>query len=100
RRPPGGARLGSVHPPAPRAGRALLPPPVPSPPRPPDTGTDLDVHYLIADSTVESADFVAGIEIGFGQCLDKLATALDAAHDTSLDATRPSARTEGKQVQP
>ncbi|MGW1249084.1 metalloregulator ArsR/SmtB family transcription factor [Streptomyces sp. NPDC002535] len=68
--------------------------------RPTGTGTDLDVHYLIADSTVESADFVAGIEIGFGQCLDKLATALDAAHDTPHDATRPSARTEGKQVQP
>ncbi|MBP2580956.1 uncharacterized protein YndB with AHSA1/START domain/DNA-binding transcriptional ArsR family regulator [Streptomyces sp. PvR006] len=68
--------------------------------RPTGTGTDLDVHYLIADSTVESADFVAGIEIGFGQCLDKLATALDPAHDTAHDTTRPSAHTEGKQVQP
>ncbi len=64
--------------------------------RPTDAGTDLDVHYLIADSAVESADFIAGIEIGFGQCLDKLAGAVDAAHD----APHTSARTEGKQVQP
>ncbi|MET7755638.1 metalloregulator ArsR/SmtB family transcription factor [Streptomyces sp. NPDC005389] len=77
-----------------------------------DTGTDLDVRYLIADSTVESADFVAGIEIGFGQSLDKLTTAVgaahgtthgthrDAPHDTPHDAPRTSARTEGRQVQP
>lgn len=66
--------------------------------RPTGTGTDteLDVRYLIADSTVESADFIAGIEIGFGQCLDKLAAAVGTAHDTP----HPSARTEGKQVQP
>ena len=38
-----------------------------------DSGTDLDVQYRITDSTVDSADFIAGIEIGFGQCLDKLA---------------------------
>ena len=37
------------------------------------SGTDLDVHYRITDSTVGSADFVAGIEIGFGQSLDTLA---------------------------
>ncbi|MGY1455630.1 metalloregulator ArsR/SmtB family transcription factor [Streptomyces sp. SS8] len=46
--------------------------------RPTGTGTDLDVHYRITDSTVESADFVAGVEIGFGQSLDKLAAALAA----------------------
>ncbi|MGK5498337.1 metalloregulator ArsR/SmtB family transcription factor [Streptomyces sp. URMC 125] len=56
--------------------------------RPAGTGTDLDVHWRITDSTVDSADFIAGIEIGFGQSLDKLAAALAAdAHDTdSIDA--------------
>ncbi|WP_330172165.1 metalloregulator ArsR/SmtB family transcription factor [Streptomyces sp. NBC_01498] len=43
------------------------------------TGTELDVHYRITDSTVDSADFVAGVEIGFGQSLDKL-TALLGTH--------------------
>jgi hypothetical protein len=42
---------------------------------------------------VDSADFVAGIEIGFGQSLDKLATILAASPDrtkptTSTDNTR------------
>ncbi|MBB5076506.1 metalloregulator ArsR/SmtB family transcription factor [Nonomuraea endophytica] len=46
--------------------------------RPTDTGTELDVHWRITDSTVESADFIAGIEIGFGQSLDKLTAALAA----------------------
>ncbi len=46
--------------------------------RPTDNGTDLDVRYRITDSTVDSADFVAGIEIGFGQSLDKLAAILAA----------------------
>ncbi|WP_412517795.1 metalloregulator ArsR/SmtB family transcription factor [Actinomadura madurae] len=51
------------------------------------TGTDLDVLYRITDSTVSSADFIAGIEIGFGQSLDKLVAlvAADAGgteHDT------------------
>ena len=40
------------------------------------SGTDLDAHWLITDSTVESADFIAGIELGFGQSLDKLAAVL------------------------
>ncbi|MFG3256514.1 metalloregulator ArsR/SmtB family transcription factor [Streptomyces sp. NPDC048172] len=44
--------------------------------RPSGTGTELDVRYRITDSTVASADFVAGIEIGFGQCLDHLAAIL------------------------
>ncbi|MFD9868611.1 metalloregulator ArsR/SmtB family transcription factor [Streptomyces niveus] len=54
------------------------------------TGTDLEVRYRVADSTVDSADFVAGIEIGFGQSLDKLAAALAAEpHDSDTDnATR------------
>ncbi|MEU4728339.1 metalloregulator ArsR/SmtB family transcription factor [Streptomyces sp. NPDC023588] len=43
-----------------------------------DTGTDLDVHFRITDSTVDSADFVAGIEIGFGQSLDTLAAVIVA----------------------
>lgn len=51
--------------------------------RPAGRGTDLDVHYRITDSTVDSADFIAGIEIGFGQSLDKLAAALAAeSHGT------------------
>ncbi|MFD6951594.1 ArsR family transcriptional regulator [Nocardiopsis sp. TSRI0078] len=55
--------------------------------RPADTGTDLDVHYRITDSTVDSADFIAGIEIGFGQSLDKLAAALTAqTHDSNSTA--------------
>ncbi|WP_101256810.1 metalloregulator ArsR/SmtB family transcription factor [Streptomyces barkulensis] len=57
--------------------------------RPTGTGTDLDVHYRITDSTVESADFVAGIEIGFGQSLGKLAAALAAdTHETTGTDTR------------
>jgi uncharacterized protein YndB with AHSA1/START domain/DNA-binding transcriptional ArsR family regulator len=55
------------------------------------TGTELDVHYRITDSTVESADFIAGIEIGFGQSLDKLAAAL-AARTTSTDSTDDTER--------
>ncbi|MFI0463212.1 metalloregulator ArsR/SmtB family transcription factor [Saccharopolyspora sp. 5N102] len=52
--------------------------------RPTDTGTELDAHWRITDSTVDSADFIAGIEIGFGQCLDKLAATLtdNTEHDT------------------
>ncbi|MEW2356548.1 metalloregulator ArsR/SmtB family transcription factor [Spirillospora sp. NPDC029432] len=46
--------------------------------RPTGGGTGLDVHYRITDSTVDSADFVAGIEIGFGQTLDRLAAILAA----------------------
>ena len=54
--------------------------------RPTDTGTDLDVTFRVTDSTVESADFIAGIEIGFGQSLDKLAAILAAhAHDTDTN---------------
>jgi uncharacterized protein YndB with AHSA1/START domain/DNA-binding transcriptional ArsR family regulator len=50
--------------------------------RPTGTGTDLDVSWRITDSTVEAADFLAGIETGFGQSLDKLAATLTAdAHD-------------------
>ncbi|GAA3596099.1 metalloregulator ArsR/SmtB family transcription factor [Nonomuraea rosea] len=59
-------------------------------------GTDLDVHFRITDSTVESADFIAGIEIGFGQSLDKLAATLAAhPHDPDPDpSTRHDTSTE------
>ncbi|MEU8799226.1 metalloregulator ArsR/SmtB family transcription factor [Spirillospora sp. NPDC048819] len=54
--------------------------------RPTGTGTDLEVHWRITDSTVASADFIAGIEIGFGQCLDKLAEGLAGdSHDNEHD---------------
>jgi uncharacterized protein YndB with AHSA1/START domain/DNA-binding transcriptional ArsR family regulator len=45
--------------------------------QPTDSGTQIDVQYRITNSTVDSADFIAGIEIGFGQSLDKLAAAVD-----------------------
>ncbi|MEU6125372.1 metalloregulator ArsR/SmtB family transcription factor [Streptomyces sp. NPDC047123] len=78
---------------------------------PAGTGTDLAVHWRITDSTVDAADFVAGIEIGFGQSLDKLATAV---HPTGPADTTPghtprtplvphadhTAHTDGKGVQP
>ncbi|MFI6498072.1 metalloregulator ArsR/SmtB family transcription factor [Nonomuraea typhae] len=54
--------------------------------RPSDTGTELEVLFRITDSTIESADFVAGIEIGFGQSLDKLAATL-AADTTARSRT-------------
>ncbi|MFG2087034.1 MULTISPECIES: metalloregulator ArsR/SmtB family transcription factor [unclassified Spirillospora] len=61
--------------------------------RPTGGGTDLDVHLRITDSTVESADFIAGIEIGFGQSLDKLAAALAAdTHGTDHDIDTRSTR--------
>ncbi|WP_019632195.1 metalloregulator ArsR/SmtB family transcription factor [Actinomadura atramentaria] len=46
--------------------------------KPSESGTDLDVHFRVTDSTVDSADFIAGIEIGFGQSLDRLAAVLAA----------------------
>ncbi|WP_078869086.1 metalloregulator ArsR/SmtB family transcription factor [Streptomyces sp. NRRL B-1347] len=57
--------------------------------RPTETGTDLDVHYRITDSTVEAADIVAGIEIGFGQSLDKLVAnvAADPHGATAINST-------------
>ncbi|MBB5778033.1 metalloregulator ArsR/SmtB family transcription factor [Nonomuraea jabiensis] len=61
--------------------------------RPTGTGTELDVHFQVTDSTVDSADFIAGIEIGFGQSLDKLAATLAASthnteHDTNARSTK------------
>ncbi|MFI5708210.1 metalloregulator ArsR/SmtB family transcription factor [Kribbella sp. NPDC051620] len=49
--------------------------------RPTDAGTELEVELRITDSTIQSADFIAGIELGFGQSLDKLAATI-AAHTT------------------
>lgn len=46
--------------------------------RPTEAGTELDVLLRVTDSTVDSADFIAGIELGFGQSLDKLAATLAA----------------------
>ncbi|MEV6412706.1 metalloregulator ArsR/SmtB family transcription factor [Kribbella sp. NPDC051718] len=51
--------------------------------RPTDAGTDLEVELRISDSTIQSADFIAGIELGFGQSLDKLAATLAATSTTS-----------------
>lgn len=48
--------------------------------RPAGTGTELTVDFRIADSSIESADFIAGIEIGFGQSLDKLVAAIATEH--------------------
>jgi uncharacterized protein YndB with AHSA1/START domain/DNA-binding transcriptional ArsR family regulator len=46
-----------------------------------DDRTDLDVRYRISDSTIDSADFIAGIEIGFGQSLDKLAAVISTVSE-------------------
>lgn len=59
-----------------------------------DPGTGLDVHWRITDSTVDSADFVAGIETGFGQSLDKLAAALTAADDGRRRRQPPTTATD------
>lgn len=58
-----------------------------------DGGTELDVSYRITDSTVGSADFVAGIEIGFGQSLDKLVDAVAPASDESNPDTNTRSTT-------
>ncbi|MFI6873973.1 metalloregulator ArsR/SmtB family transcription factor [Streptomyces sp. NPDC050400] len=61
--------------------------------RPSGPGTDLDVRYEVTDSTVDSADFIAGIEIGFGQSLDKLVATVDAARHQPDEAHDASATT-------
>jgi hypothetical protein len=52
---------------------------------PTDSGTELDVDWRLSDSAVGGADFVAGIELGFGQSLDKLAAVLTADTRTTTD---------------
>ena len=51
------------------------------------TGTDLEVRLRISDSTVPSAEFIAGITLGWNQCLDKLAAAVGASASTSHAGT-------------
>ena len=43
--------------------------------------TDLEVRLRISDSTIPSAEFIAGIQLGWDQCLDKLATTVAADTD-------------------
>ncbi|MEO3871048.1 metalloregulator ArsR/SmtB family transcription factor [Nonomuraea sp. B12E4] len=57
--------------------------------RPSDIGTELDVHFQVAETTVESADFIAGLEIGFGQSLDKLEAALATDPEPTAPDTDP-----------
>ncbi|SED59956.1 metalloregulator ArsR/SmtB family transcription factor [Jiangella alba] len=52
--------------------------------RPSGAGTELDVELRIAGSTVESADFIAGIELGYGQSLDNLVAALSDPTSRSI----------------
>ncbi|MFC1408596.1 metalloregulator ArsR/SmtB family transcription factor [Streptacidiphilus sp. N1-12] len=63
---------------------------------PTGAGTELDMRYRITDSTVDSADFVAGIEIGFGQSLDKLTAAVAADRHDSTDSTDSTDRTDAR----
>lgn len=49
------------------------------------TGSQLDVVYRVTDTTVDAADFVAGIETGFGQALDKLAANVATHRPTTAD---------------
>ncbi|GAA0574352.1 metalloregulator ArsR/SmtB family transcription factor [Actinomadura livida] len=62
--------------------------------RPDGDGTELHVHYRITDSTVDSADFVAGIEIGFGQSLDRLVAAIAAEAPGASTSTTQGERDE------
>jgi uncharacterized protein YndB with AHSA1/START domain/DNA-binding transcriptional ArsR family regulator len=57
---------------------------------PTDGGTDLEVRYLVTDSTVNAAEFIAGIEAGFGQSLDRLSSAVAA---TTTDNTESRSTT-------
>jgi len=41
-------------------------------------GTHLEVRLRISDSTVPSAEFIAGIQLGWDQCLDKLVATVAA----------------------
>ena len=55
------------------------------------TGAALDIDYRISDSSVDSADFIAGIELGFGQSLDKLAATVATAGEKN-DTDRATER--------
>jgi uncharacterized protein YndB with AHSA1/START domain/DNA-binding transcriptional ArsR family regulator len=56
---------------------------------PADSGTQLDVRYRITDSTIDSADFVAGVEIGVGQTLDTLSAVLSRHPGSPAGTTTP-----------
>ena len=45
--------------------------------------TDLEVSLRITDSTIPSAEFIAGIRLGWDQCLDNLAAMVAANTNTS-----------------
>ncbi|KRE23437.1 metalloregulator ArsR/SmtB family transcription factor [Agromyces sp. Soil535] len=55
-------------------------------------GTDLEVRLRISDSTVPSAEFIAGIQLGWDQCLDKLAATVAASTITSHTITSEEAQ--------
>lgn len=48
--------------------------------------TDLEVRLRISDSTIPSAEFIAGIQLGWDQCLDKLATTVAADTNNSEES--------------
>lgn len=49
-------------------------------------GTELEVRLRISDSTVPSAEFIAGIKLGWDRCLDKLTAIVAANTVTSKEA--------------
>jgi len=49
--------------------------------------TDLEVRLRISDSTIPSAEFIAGIQLGWEQCLDQLATTVAAHPDNSEESS-------------
>ena len=55
-------------------------------------GTELEVRLRISDSTVPSAEFIAGIQLGWDQCLDKLAATVAAKTVTSHTITSEEAQ--------
>jgi uncharacterized protein YndB with AHSA1/START domain len=52
-----------------------------------DEGTDLEVRLRISDSTIPSAEFIAGIQLGWDQSLDKLATTVAADTPNSEESS-------------
>ena len=55
-------------------------------------GTRLALKLRIADSTVASAPYIAGIETGWGQVLDQLVRAIAAFGPAGRPVRRPSIR--------
>lgn len=51
--------------------------------RPTAGGAELDLELRVTDSATEAADFIAGIEIGFGQSLDRLVSVIAAGPPTA-----------------